>query len=162
MVPIISVVGKSDSGKTTLIEKLIPELRGRGYKIGVVKHAFHGFEMDHEGKDSWRHKIAGANTVVVSTKERIAMIKDAPDNTLDQIMAYFQDMDLVITEGYKREDKLKIEVFRAEAHHSLLCQNDPHLVALVTDADPSLAPDVPRFGLEDIRQLADFIENQFL
>jgi len=160
MIPIFSVVGKSGSGKTTLIEKLIPELKRRGYKIGVIKHASHGFEIDHKGKDSWRHKAAGADTVIVAASERIAMVKDGDFSTLDSLEKYFQDMDILITEGYKYEDKPKIEIFRAEAHKEPLCRKDQNLIALVTDTDIDL--NVPRFGLEDIKELADFIESRFL
>jgi molybdopterin-guanine dinucleotide biosynthesis protein B len=160
MPPIISVVGKSDSGKTTLIEKLIPELKKRGYRIAVLKHAFHQFDMDKEGKDSWRHKAAGADTVIVASPGRIAMVKDDDFGTLDSLASYFQDMDIVITEGYKREHKPKIEVFRAAAHKEPLCRGNSDLIALVTDSDIDL--NVPRFGLEDIKALADFIEKAYL
>ena len=86
MIPIISIVGKSDSGKTTLIEKLVPELTRRGYRVATVKHDIHGFEVDREGKDSWRHKQAGAHTVVISSPQKIALIRDVEkDLTLDEI-----------------------------------------------------------------------------
>ena len=85
MSPIISIVGKSKSGKTTLISKLIPELKKRGYRIGVIKHAFHKFEIDKKGKDSWQHKEAGAETVVVSSPGRVTMVKDSEDETLDSL-----------------------------------------------------------------------------
>jgi len=160
MPPIISVVGKSDSGKTTLIEKLIPELKKRGYRIGTIKHAGHQFDMDREGKDSWRHKTAGADTVMVASSGRIAMVKDDDSGTLDSLISYFQDMDIVITEGYKRENKPKIEVFRTVAHKEPLCKGNNDLIALVTDSDVDL--NVPRFGLEDIEKLADFIEKSYL
>ncbi len=160
MPPIISVVGKSGSGKTTLLEKLISELKKRGYRIGTAKHAFHEFEMDKEGKDSWRHKAAGADTVIVASSGRIAMVKDDHVGTLDSLVPYFQDMDLVITEGYKKEHKPKIEIFRAAAHKEPLCKGNNDLIALVTDSDIDL--NVPRFGLEDIEKLADFIEKFYL
>ncbi len=162
MPQMISVVGKSQSGKTTFIEKLIPELKKRGYRIGVIKHAFHKFDMDKEGKDSWRHKAAGADTVIVASQGGIAMVKDHPFENLDSLECYFQEADLVITEGFKRGDKPKIEVFRSAAHQSPLCQqHKDDLVALVTDAtDVNL--DVPRFGLEEIGRLADLIEEKFL
>lgn len=160
MTPIISIVGKSESGKTTLIEKLIPELKKRGYRIGTVKHALHGFEIDREGKDSFRHKSAGADTVIVVSQGSVAMIKNGGGMTLDSVAGYFSDMDLVITEGYKRESKPKIEVYRKERHKEPLCRDDANLVALVTDDDIDLA--VPRFGLEDIKGLADLIEKKFL
>ena len=160
MTPIISIVGKSESGKTTLIEKLIPELKKRGYRIGTVKHALHGFQIDREGKDSFRHKAAGADTVLVVSPKSIAMVKNGGSRTLDSVSEYFSDMDIVITEGYKRENKPKIEVFRKERHKEPLCRDDNNLVALVTDDDMDL--NVPRFGLEDIKGLADFIEKKFL
>ena len=116
MPPIISIVGKSDSGKTTLIEKLIRELEQRGYRIGVIKHASHGFDIDREGKASWRHKAAGAETVVVASPGSVAMVKDEPINSLDHLATYFNGIDLILTEGYKNESKPKIEVFRAEKH----------------------------------------------
>lgn len=157
---IISVVGKSRSGKTTLIEKLIPELKRRGYAIGIIKHAFHQFDMDKKGKDSWRHKAAGADTVMVVSQDRIAMVKDHPAESLESLQPYFDDMDLVMTEGFKKGNRPKIEIFRQTEHKAPLCRNDETLVAFVTDSDTDLG--VPRFGLEDIEQLADFIENRFL
>jgi molybdopterin-guanine dinucleotide biosynthesis protein B len=107
MLPIISVVGKSKSGKTTLIEKLIPELKKRGYRVGTVKHASHDFDMDKKGKDSWRHKAAGADTVIVASRERIVMIKDENFVQLESIEKYFDDVDLVITEGLKGSKRKK-------------------------------------------------------
>ena len=111
---VISIVGKSESGKTTLIEKLIPELKRRGYRIGIVKHAHHGFDMDRKGKDSYRHRQAGADTVMIASPGQIAMIKDVPGERLDDLIPFFNDMDLLITEGFKRDRAPKIEVFRAE------------------------------------------------
>ena len=101
--PVISIVGKSESGKTTLIEQLLPELKRRGYRIGVVKHAHHGFDMDRKGKDSYRHKQAGADTVMIASPGRIAMIKDVRGERLDDLIPFFKDMDLLITEGFKRD-----------------------------------------------------------
>jgi len=158
--PIISVVGKSRSGKTTLIEKLIPELKRRGYRIGTVKHAFHKFEMDKKGKDSWRHKAAGAATVIVVAQDTLAMVKDESLNSLNDLEKYFDDMDLVITEGFKQKNKPKIEVCRAARNTEPLCRDNRDLIALVTDLKINL--NVPAFGLEDIKGLADLIEKTFL
>lgn len=160
MPPIISVVGKSRSGKTTLIEKLIPELKRRGYRIGTVKHAFHKFEMDKKGKDSWRHKAAGAATVIVVAQDTLAMVKDESLNSLNDLEKYFDDMDLVITEGFKQKNKPKIEVCRAARNTEPLCRDNRDLIALVTDLKINL--NVPAFGLEDIKGLADLIEKTFL
>ena len=161
MIPIISIVGKAESGKTTLIERLIPELKRRGYKVGTVKHAFHGFEIDKKGKDSWRHKNAGADTVVTVSKERIVINKDNNNNEqLDSIARYFYGVDIIITEGFKRENKPKIEVFRKARHDEPACIGDNNLIALVTDDDIDL--NVPKFAHEDITGLVDLIEKKIL
>lgn len=160
MPPIISVVGKSESGKTTLIEKLIPELKNRGYRIGTIKHAHHNFDMDKEGKDSWRHKAAGAETVVIVSPGKISIVKDEDFERLEHLEKYFDGMDLVITEGFKREKMPKIEVCRATRNKEPLCQDDHTLIALVTDTETNF--NVPTFGLEEIKGLADLIEKQYL
>jgi len=159
MPPVISIVGASDVGKTTLIEKLIPELKKRGYRIGVIKHAHRGFTVDQQGKDSWRHKAAGADAVMVASNGRIALLKDEPGHTLEGLEKYFGDLDLVITEGYKHADKPKIEVLRKAVSRIPVCRNTDQLMAVVTDADVTVA--VPTFGLEDIEPLADLIEKRF-
>jgi molybdopterin molybdotransferase len=160
--PVVSIVGKSDSGKTTLLEKLVPELRVRGYRVGTIKHDVHGFDIDHKGKDSWRHKQSGARTVVISSPRKIAVVKDVDiEESLDSLVSkYFTDVDIVLTEGYKKEDKPKIEIFRAEIHDAPLCLGDGNLVALVSDDRLNL--EAPRFGLEDIKGLADLVEARFL
>jgi molybdopterin-guanine dinucleotide biosynthesis protein B len=160
MTPIICIAGRSQTGKTTLIEKLIPVLKERGYRIGTIKHSHHIFEMDKTGKDSWRHKDAGAETVIIASPGKIAMVKNDHDGSLDSLVNFFSDMDLVITEGYKGEKKPKIEVVRAVRHQEALLAEDPNLIAIVTDVDMSVK--VPVFGMEDIVQLADFIEKSFL
>ncbi|MFQ5484178.1 MAG: molybdopterin-guanine dinucleotide biosynthesis protein B, partial [Desulfobacterales bacterium] len=146
--PIISIVGKSNSGKTVLVEKLIKEIKKRGYRIGIIKHAHHRFTLDKRGKDSWRHKVAGADTVVVLSPDKLAMVKDHNDESIDSLRKYFMDVDLVITEGFKRERKPKIEILRGARNDKPLCGNDDSLIALVTDTDTVL--DVPTFGMEDI------------
>ncbi len=162
MPPIVSIVGKSDAGKTTLLERLVPELKARGYRIGTIKHNVHGFDIDHEDKDSWRHKQAGAHTVAISSPKKVALVKDVEtEETLNSLATkYFQDVDIVLTEGYKQEDKPKIEVFRSQVHETPLCKGDEHLVALVSDTSLDLG--VPRFELDDIRGLAGFVEQRFL
>jgi molybdopterin-guanine dinucleotide biosynthesis protein B len=157
---IISIVGKSGSGKTTLIEKLLPELKNRGYRIGTIKHAAHQVEMDREGKDSWRHRKAGADTVLVVSPKIIAMVKNAAGQDLEELDKYFDDTDIVLTEGFKSGDKPKIEVFRAAVHSEILCRDDAQLVAIVTDS--FINTGVPVFGLEDIGGLADFIVARYI
>lgn len=158
---IITIVGKSDSGKTTLLEKLIAELTRRGYRIGTVKHAHHGFEMDTEGKDSWRHKKAGAHAVLVITDDKIAMLKDDRTSDIEKMQTYLSGVDIILAEGFKGRKLPKIEIFRtAGGHKEPLSINDDTLIAFVTDSD--FRPDVPLFGLEDIGGLADFIEENHL
>ena len=158
---IISVVGKSDSGKTTLLEKIIPELKKRGYRLGIVKHAHHGFEMDKKGKDSWRHKQAGADASLVISPGVIALVKDEESQSVQDIRKYLSDMDLIITEGFKREKIPKIEIFRKTGRHGEpLCMRDENLAAFVTDSD--YKPDVPKFSLDDIEKISDFIEKNFI
>jgi molybdopterin-guanine dinucleotide biosynthesis protein MobB len=163
MIPIVSLVGKSDSGKTTLLEKLVKQLTFRGYRIGTIKHDAHSFEIDHEGKDSWRHKQAGAAVTIISSPAKLALVTDTDhDHTLSEIRAlYMRGVDLIMTEGYKRESHPKIEVFRQEMHRELLCTDDDNLIAIA--GNPSAAPvDVPVFDLNDIQPLCDFIEQRFL
>ncbi|MFH0958272.1 MAG: molybdopterin-guanine dinucleotide biosynthesis protein B, partial [Pseudomonadota bacterium] len=135
MIPLISVVGKSDSGKTTLLEKLIRELTLRGYRIGSIKHDAHSFEIDKEGKDSWRHKQAGAVLTMISSPSKIAMVMDSDhDHTLDELREKFiNNVDLILTEGYKRENLPKIEVFRSALRREMLCTGDDNLIAIAGD-----------------------------
>jgi len=158
--PVLSIVGKSDSGKTTIIEKLIPELKRRGYRIGVVKHAHHGFEVDRKGKDSYRHRKAGADAVMIASPGRIAMIKDSPGESLDHLIPYFEDVDLLITEGFKQDRAPKIEIFRSQCHQRPACLNDDTLIAMVSDTPFDL--ELPRFGPDDIEAIAEFVVSVFL
>ena len=161
MPPIISIVGKSNSGKTTFLEKLIPELKKKGYKIGIVKHSHHGIDIDKEGKDSWRHQKAGADSVIVVSSEKLAMVKKTEvEISLDELQEYFSDMDIVITEGYKKESKPKIEIYRGEVHKKTLCGVGDNLVAIVTDS--IISTDVPVFGANCFKEVACFIENTFI
>jgi molybdopterin-guanine dinucleotide biosynthesis adapter protein len=162
MIPIISIVGKSDSGKTTLIEKLVPELTRRGYRVATVKHDMHGFEVDREGKDSWRHKQAGAHTVVISSPQKLALIRDVEkDLTLDEIRRkWIQDVDIILSEGYKRDVQPKIEIFRKEKHKKLLCAKKDNLIAIVSNQ--TFRVGVPCFDLEDMKGLSNFIEKEVL
>jgi len=158
---IITIVGKSDSGKTTLLEKLITELSGRGYRIGTVKHAHDGFEMDKEGKDSWRHRKAGAHATLVITEDKIAMVRDDWTSYIEKMQTYLFGMDIILAEGFKRQRLPKIEIFRTNSgHKEPLCMEDDTLIAFVTDS--GYEPDVPIFGLEDIGRIADFIEENYL
>lgn len=158
--PIISFVGKSDSGKTTFLEKLLPVLKRRGYKAGVVKHDVHGFDIDHPGKDSHRLKSAGAYATIISSPFKIAMVKDtAEDTQLVKIAAgYLADCDMVLTEGYKRESVCRIEVSYSANTKEILC-GEGECLAFVADWKPETS--APVFGLDDAEGVADFIEKTF-
>jgi molybdopterin-guanine dinucleotide biosynthesis adapter protein len=162
--PIISIVSKKRSGKTTLLEKLIPELSARGYQVGTVKHDIHGFDIDHEGKDTWRHKHSGASTVVISSPWKLSLIKDVDEEvSLDRIVeTYFADMDIVLTEGYSRAGKPQVEVFRSEAHQQPLhVKGAPNaLIAVMSDVAVDLG--VPNYDIDDIGALADFIVQGYI
>ncbi|HUS70823.1 MAG TPA: molybdopterin-guanine dinucleotide biosynthesis protein B [Anaerolineae bacterium] len=159
--PVVSVVGKSGSGKTVFLEKLISVLKSRGLKIGVIKHDPHGFEIDTPGKDSWRHAQAGSDVVILSSPERLALIKRLDEEmTLDAVVStYLQEMDLVITEGYKKGPKKKIEVSRRERSQDLVSPAQD-LIAIVTDQSFDLP--VPHFGLDDAEAVADLLEEEVL
>jgi molybdopterin-guanine dinucleotide biosynthesis adapter protein len=157
---VVSIVGSSGSGKTTLIEKLIPELNDRGYRIGTVKHTFHPVDMDTRGKDSWRHKNAGAETALLVSPGQVSLVSELPEDRLEAVLSYFDHLDMVIAEGYKREKLPKIEVVRNGRGKGPVCIDDPQLAALVTDMD--LNPGVPCFPLDAVDRLADFIETRFL
>ena len=156
MPPLITFVGLSNSGKTTLIEKLIPELKRRGYRIGTIKHTHHGFSMDQKGKDTYRHRAAGADAVLAASPGQIALVKSMPEDSLDSLLPYFLDMDIVLVEGYKQEKKPKIEVFRSQIHQTPLFPEDDLLLAVVTDSPYSAR--VPVFQFEDIQAICDLIE----
>ena len=160
-IPIVCIVGRSDAGKTTLIEQLVPELCRLNLKVGTIKHDVHGFEIDHPGKDSWRHKRSGASMTLISSPAKLALVKDSDhDHALDELIPYFDGVDLIMTEGYKRESKPKVEIFRPEVHAEPLCVEDEHLIALISDAPVDLG--VPKFGLKDTAGLAAFLKETLL
>jgi len=162
MTEIISIVGKSGSGKTTLIERLIPLLAERGVTVATIKHDAHRFEMDHRGKDTYRHFAAGADSVLIASKEKLALQKrlDGP-MTLDELAGrYIDGADLIVTEGYKSADKPKVEAFRPEVHAEMLCGEGDNLVAVVADAEAGAG--CPRFGWDELGKLADFIKDRYV
>jgi molybdopterin-guanine dinucleotide biosynthesis protein B len=157
---VISVIGRSNSGKTTLIEQLISELTHRGYKSATIKHTLHkDINIDYEGKDSFRHKMAGANTVVISSQNRVCMIKDVTEEyTLDKIvMEYLADMDIVLTEGYRVADTPKIEIVTTGD----VMSDKKELFAIVSN-NPVDIDNIPQFLPDNIHELVDTIENRFL
>ena len=161
-IPIISIVGKSGSGKTTLIEKLVPILKGRGYRVGTIKHDAHSFEMDHEGKDSFRHFHSGAEAAVICSAEKVAMNRRLSSPlSIDKIaQELLGDMDIIITEGYKSADKPKIEVVRAARSETPICAEEDCLIAIASDMQ--LQSPVPLLSIDDAEGIADLIASRFL
>ncbi|TDA70403.1 MAG: molybdopterin-guanine dinucleotide biosynthesis protein B [Clostridia bacterium] len=156
MPPVISVVGCSDAGKTTLLEKLIPELRRRGLKVAVIKHDVHGFDLDVPGKDTWRLGRAGADVVAISSPDKVAIIERVEvELSLDTLAERLAGVDLILTEGYKRGNKPKIEVHRAELGRELLCGPEDNLLAVASDEPVETG--VPVFDLNNVADLAAFI-----
>ena len=162
MIPIVSIVGKSNSGKTTLLEKLVAELTRRGWRVATIKHNRHGFEIDHEGKDSWRHKRAGAVATVLASPTRIAVIEDARRDypLAETAERYIRDADIILAEGYKINPHPKIEVFRTELRPERLCGPGDNLIAVA--GDRPVPAEVPFYGWDDARGLADLIIERFL
>ena len=162
MIPIVTIVGKSDSGKTTLVEKIVPELIRRGYRVTTVKHDLHGFEIDREGKDSWRHKQAGAQGVIISSPQKIALIRDVDkDMSLEELRdAFGGNADLILAEGFKKDIQPKIEVFRKEEHQELLCTEEDNLVAIASNRPFDIG--VPCLDIDDVKGIVDLIESKFL
>ncbi len=165
--PVIAFVARSGTGKTTLLEKVIGELSRRGLRVGAVKHSAHGFEIDCEGKDSWRLGSAGASPVVLSSPGTMAVVQAGlpQEIPLGEIVSRFMGgVDLVVAEGYKGGDLPKIEVHRASLGPDLLCASpegavlDAHLVAVVSDGELSLP--VPVFPLGDPGPVCDFLEKR--
>ncbi len=162
--PIVSIVSKKRSGKTTLLEKLIPELRNRGYRVGTVKHDTHGFDIDHEGKDTYRHKACGAEAVLISSPWKLSFIKDSNEDLplTELVSRYMSDLDIVLTEGYMRANMPQVEVYRSAVHKTPLHSEGEtgSLIAVMSDVPLNLG--VPDLDINNIRALADLIETQYL
>lgn len=155
---IFGIAGWSGSGKTTLLEKLIPCLTARGIRVSVIKHAHHGFDIDRPGKDSYRHREAGATEVLLSCTDRWALMherRDEGEPTLDELVSHLSPCDLVLVEGFKQEPVPKIEVYRPENGKPPLHPERSDIIAVA--ADVALSTSVPRFGLDDAEGMARFI-----
>jgi len=159
-IPVISIVGgKSNSGKTTLLEKIIREAKQRGWRVATLKHDVHGFEMDQPGKDTWRHALAGADVVAISSPEKIAVLERvAGDQPLDEVLARIQGVDVIFTEGYKQGNKPKIEVFRSAVHQEIFSKLE-ELIAIASDI--TFDNGIPCFGLDDAQGICDLIAEKF-
>ena len=160
MPPIVSIVGRAKSGKTTLMEKLIRELASRGYRVATIKHTPEGMSFDMPGKDSWRHLQAGSEATMVSAPDKVVLVRPVTRETTLEEMARLlgEDYDIILAEGFKHDDAPKIEVHRREVAPPL--SNIKKLIAVVTD-EP-LDTKVRQFSLEDVKGLADLLETGFI
>jgi molybdopterin-guanine dinucleotide biosynthesis protein B len=160
-IPIITVTGKSGSGKTTLIVKLITELKQRGYRVGTIKHHFHsGFEIDQSGKDSWRYAQAGSVHVAISAPDKVASYRRLDHElTLDEVASDFNDVDIILTEGYRQAGKPALEIIRSET--GLVFIGDP-AQRFAFASDVPIEVEVPLFGLDDAAGIVNLIEELFL
>jgi molybdopterin-guanine dinucleotide biosynthesis adapter protein len=159
-VKVIGVAGFKNAGKTTLVERLVTALTARGYRVSTVKHAHHSFDIDHEGRDSFRHRKAGATEVAVVSRHRWAIIhemRDEEEPPLNFILGKLAPCDLVIVEGYKRDSHDKIEVRNVALDHPKLAGDDSTVVAIAANGPIADAP-VPVFDRDDVTALASFIE----
>ncbi len=161
MIPIISVVGPSKADRTLLVEKLIPELRKRGYKVATVKRDAHSHDLDTPGKTSWRHSQAGAQTVLVSSPARITMFKQVEEEwTLDELAEKFlSDADIIVTDGFADEKKPKIKALLSQAEDDNQASQS-ELFSIVGGKNSQKR--IPKFGLEEIEKLTDLVEEKFL
>lgn len=154
---VYGVIGWKNSGKTSLMERLVAEITGRGFSVSTVKHVHHTVDLDQPGKDTWRHRQAGAREVALASADRLAILVEhrGPEPELPAVLARLAPVDLVLVEGYKRDAHPKVEVWREETGHPLIQPGDPLVRAVATDA--ALALPVPVLDLNDTRAVTDFI-----
>ena len=155
---IYGIVGFKNAGKTGLMERLVTNITGRGFNVSTLKHAHHNFDIDHPGKDSHRHRVAGAHQVLLASRARWALmteLRDSDEPPLADLLTRLDPVDLVLVEGYKRDKHPKIEAYRAETGHPVLAHNDPTVRAMATDTEIDVA--CPVFDLDDTAAIADFI-----
>ncbi|MCV6591484.1 MAG: molybdopterin-guanine dinucleotide biosynthesis protein B [Silicimonas sp.] len=156
------VVGWKNSGKTGLMERLVSEFVGRGVTVSTLKHAHHSFDVDHEGKDSHRHRIAGATEVLLSSRHRWALMhehRDEDEDSLASLLTRLSPVDLALIEGYKRDSHPKIEAHRAATGQALIAPGDPTVRAVASDSGAA-AEGRPTFDLDDTKAIADFIARE--
>ncbi len=155
---IYGVTGWKNNGKTGLMERLVREITARGFTVSTVKHAHHRFDVDHKGKDSWRHREAGASEVLLASSSRIAVMQElrgAPEPPLEELLARLSPVDLILVEGYKRDSHAKVEAHRDATGQALIAPQDPTIKAVASDVPLDI--DRPVFDLNDTAAIADFI-----
>ena len=160
MSKVVNIVGSSSNvGKTYLLEGLIKELKVRGYSIATIKHDVHGFDIDKKGKDTYKHREAGSETVIISSKNRLAMIKELEEETeLNDIIEMVLDKDIILIEGYKKSNLRKIEVFRSGVSEKIITPKEK-IIAVASDINIDI-DDIIIVDREDYKKLADLIEKE--
>jgi len=160
-IPVIAIVGRSKVGKTSLIEKLIPILKKRRFRVGTIKHHLHNFDIDYQGKDSFRHQLAGADLTIIASPKKLAFVENLEKEIGIEEMCnrYMHNVDIIIVEGFKTASIPKIEVFQKSKADLPVCRNDKQLLAIVTD-DTVDVP-IPIFKTHDIEGIAKFIMKTF-
>lgn len=158
---VFGLAGWSNSGKTTLVRALLPELGRRGLSVSTIKHAHHDFDIDHPGKDSYEHRRAGAVEVMIASGHRWALmheLRGAEEPALPALLSRMAPVDLVLVEGFKHDPIPKLEIHRPAQGKAMLCPTDPHVVAVASDvADLALPRDLPLLSLTDVAAIADFV-----
>lgn len=159
--PIVTFIGKSNSGKTTLLVKIIPELKKRGHRVATIKHSHHNVDVDKKGKDSWKHREAGADTVVLLSGSKMSIVKEFPvEPDVEAVRDdYIYGADIILAEGFKGSNLPKVWVFRSE-NSGLMINKDDSLVAVISDHKVDLG--VPWFDINDISSVTSFLEERFL
>lgn len=155
---VFGVVGWKNAGKTGLMERLVAEITSRGLTVSTVKHAHHSFDVDQKGKDSHRHRVAGASEVLLASQFRYALmheLRTEQEPSLDELLEKLSPVDLVLVEGYKRDKHCKVEAHRAETGNPLIAPGDRSVLAVASDVP--LEIDRPVFDLDDTKTVADFI-----
>ena len=155
---VFGVTGWKNAGKTGLMERLVAEINGRGHSVSTLKHAHHTFDVDHPGKDSHRHRLAGASQVLLASTERWALMNEhrgAEEPSLSELLAKLEPVDVVLIEGWKRDSHPKVEAWRAETGNPLIAPNDTTILAVASDT--SFEIDRPVFDLDDTVAIANFI-----
>jgi molybdopterin-guanine dinucleotide biosynthesis protein MobB len=157
---VFGVTGWKNSGKTGLMERLVAEITGRGFSVSTIKHAHHAFDVDQPGRDSYRHRVAGAKEVLLASGVRVALMQElrgAPEPTLETLLGRLNPVDLALVEGYKREAHPKIEAHRKATKQVLIAPGDDSICAVASDVAQELTLDRPVFDLDDTRAIADFV-----
>ncbi|GLQ35863.1 molybdopterin-guanine dinucleotide biosynthesis protein B [Amylibacter marinus] len=155
---IFGITGWKNSGKTGLMERLVAHITGLGYTVSTIKHAHHSFDVDHPGRDSYRHRAAGASEVMLASKNRWALMQElrgAPEPSFDMLLAQMAPVDLILVEGYKRESHAKLECYRGVVTDALRAGDDPTICAVASDV--ALDIDITQFDLDNTAQIAAFI-----